>query len=85
MNAPNTFIVTVQTVDQRFMQDMELPSELPVSELAPKLLEVLKNIAEDEFADCGNIRLEANNRVLSDNDTLVKAGAFDGSRITLLE
>ena len=85
MNAPSTFIVTVQTIDQRFMQDMELPSELPVSELAPKLLEVLKNIAEDEFSECASIRLEANNRVLTDSDTLAKAGAFDGSRITILE
>ena len=85
MNEPSTFIVTVQTADQLFMQDMELPSELPVSELAPKLLEVLKNIAEDDFADWNNIRLEANNRVLTDSDTLVKTGVFDGSRITLLE
>lgn len=85
MNEPETFIVTVQTADESFVQDMELPSEMPASELSVKLLEALKSMPESEFADCRTCRLEFNSRMLEDNESLLKAGAFDGSRIMVLE
>ncbi len=85
MNEPDTFIVTVQTVDESFMQDMELPSELPASELSKKLLEALKSMPESGLGEWTTCRFECNNRILEDSESLLKAGAFDGSRIIVLE
>lgn len=85
MNEPETFIVTVQTEDGGFVQDMELPSEMSASELSKKLLEALKSIPESGFDSWKTCRFECDNQILEDSDTLLKAGVFDGSLITLLE
>ena len=85
MNEPDAFIVTVQTIDESFMQDMELPSTLPISELSKKLLEALRSMPESEFNSWTSCRFECNNRILNDSDTLLKAGVFDGSRLVLLD
>lgn len=85
MNEPDSFIVTVQTVDESFMQDMELPSELPAYELSVKLLEALRTIPGSGFDRWTSCRFECDNCILNDNDTLLKAGAFDGSRIIVID
>lgn len=85
MNEPELFILTVMSEDEEFETDMELPSEMPVSELCKQILAILKGVDSDKFGDIQKCSLEYNNRVLNDDDTLLKVGAFDGSRLILLE
>lgn len=83
MNEPDAFIVTITNDERSFENDMELPSGMPVSELCSQILMVLKDIHEDVFNGWTKCHLECNNRLLNDNDTLVKAGVFGGSRIVI--
>ena len=83
MNEPDTFIASVTNDERSFEEDMELPSDMPVSELSGQILMILKDIHEDIFTGWVTCRLECNGRVLRDDDTLLKAGAFDGSRIVV--
>ena len=85
MNEPDAFIVTITNEEHSFENDMELPSGMPVSELCSQILMVLKDIHEDVFNGWAKCHLECNNRLLNDNDTLVKAGVFGGSRIVIRE
>ncbi len=85
MNEPENLIVTVQTADENFMHDMELPSELPVSEISRKLLEALKSMPESGFSDWNSCLLLCGNMILDPGDTLLNAGVLDGSRIIVLE
>ena len=85
MNEPETFIATVTNDERSFEEDMELPSGMPVSELCRQILMILKEIHEDIFESWGTCRIESNNRLLSDDDTLAKAGVFDGSIIIVRE
>ncbi len=85
MNEPETFIATVTNDERSFEQDMELPSAMPVSELSSQILMILKDIHEDIFSQWVSCRLECNNRLLKKDDTLIKAGVFDGSRIIVRE
>ena len=81
MNEPETFIATITNDERTIEEDMELPSSMPVSELSRQILMILKEIHEDKFGAWGACHLECNNRVLNKDDTLIKAGVFDGSRI----
>ncbi len=85
MNEPELFLVTLRLEDGSFEVDMELPSQLPIGELRRRLLDILKTLHEDELAGWQICRLEYNNRILNDDDTLLKVGAFDGSRLYLVE
>lgn len=85
MNEPEMFIVTVIFGSENYETDMELPAELPVSELCRKLLDVLKNLYEGEFAGWKSCVLEYDYRVLDDNETLMSAGVYDGSRLYVIE
>lgn len=85
MNEPEMFIVTVIFGSQNYETDMELPAELPVEKLRVKLLEVLKNLYEGEFAGWNSCVLECDNRILDDKETLMSAGIYDGSRVYILE
>ena len=85
MNEPDTFIATVTNSERSFELDMELPSAMPVSELSSHILMILKSIHEDIFSAWLSCRLECNNRILNDDDTLMKARVFDGSRIVVRE
>ena len=85
MNAPDTFIVSITNDERSFEEDMELPSAMLVSELCRQILLILKEIHEDIFEGWNNCCLEYNSRILKDDDTLQKAGAFDGSRLIVRE
>lgn len=85
MNEPEMFIVTVIFGSENYETDMELPAELPVEKLRMKLLEVLKNLYEGEFAGWKSCVLEYDNRILDDKETLMNAGIYDGSRVYILE
>ncbi len=85
MNEPETFIATITNDERSFEQDMELPSSMPVSELSAQILLILKNIHEDIFSGWVSCRLECDNRILNQDDTLIKARAFDGSIIIVRE
>ena len=85
MNEPDTFIATITDDSRSFEEDMDLPSNMPVSELSRQILMILKEIHEDKFAAWGVCHLESNNIVLNKDDTLIKAGVFDGSRIIVRE
>ena len=85
MNEPQTFIASVTNDERSFEEDMELPSTMPVSELSSQILMILKDIHEDIFEGWSSCRIECNNRLLNKDDTLLKAGVFDGSRIIIRE
>ena len=85
MNAPDTFIATITNDERSFEEDMELPSGMQVSELCRQLLMILKDIHEDIFSSWTSCRIESNNRFLNNDDTLAKAGVFDGSIIVVRE
>ena len=44
---------------------------------------ILKEIHDDIFEGWNACQLEYNNRILEDGDTLLKAGAFDGSLLVV--
>ena len=83
MDVPDMFITTITNDERSIMEDMELPSEMPVSGLCRQVLMVLKEIHEDIFGGWVRCRIEYNNRILEDGDTLLKAGAFDGSLLVV--
>lgn len=83
MNEPDTFIATVTNDERSFEVDMELPSGMPASEMCSQILMILKDIHEDIFTDWNKCHLEYRGHVLRDDDTLLKAGAFDGSRLVI--
>ena len=85
MDAPDTFIATITNDERSFSDDMELPSAMPVHELCRQILMILKENHEDIFSSWNKCRIEYESRILDDDDTLLKAGAFDGSRIIVVE
>ena len=85
MNEPDLFIVTIIFGDENSELDMELPSQLSIGELRIRIFEILKNLHEDVFEGWHSCGLEFKNRVLEDNETLLKAGVFDGSRLYVVE
>ena len=85
MNEPDAFIVTVTNDERNFEQDMELPADMQISDLSAQILMTLKSIHEDIFSDWRSCCLECGCRILNQNDTLLKAGVFDGSIIVVRE
>ena len=85
MDAPDMFIATITNDERSFEEDMELPSGMPVSELSRQILMILKEIHEDMFSNWKTCRLEGGGHMLKDDDTLLKAGVFDGSMIVVRE
>jgi len=81
----NAVIVTVKMEGSRRKHDMELPADIPLSELASKLLMALKKIEKSLFMGVGNIKIMYNteNRYLFNLETLASAGVWDGSIITV--
>ena len=71
-------IVTVNSENQRFSVDMELPAQLPVADLAPKLLETLKEIDSSKFRNLEKLSLIYNGVILPDNATLESEAVWDG-------
>lgn len=85
MNAPDMFIATITNDERSFEEDMELPSGMPISELCRQVLMVLKEIHDDMFGSWRTCSLEYKSRILKDDDTLLKAGVFDGSLLVVRE
>jgi len=81
----NAVMVTVKVAGAGQQHDMELPADISVKELAPKLLMALKNIESRLFMGVERIKIkfDAENRYLSDIETLVSVGVWDGSIITV--
>ena len=71
MNEPELFLVTVIFGNGVFNVDMELPSQLPVKDLSRRVLEILKSLYEGEFSGWNSCDFEFNNKILSDDDTLL--------------
>jgi len=78
-------IVTVKIAGATEQDDMELPADIPVKELAPKLLMALKNVEGRLFMGVERIKIkyDAENCYLSDVETLASVGVWDGSIITV--
>ena len=85
MNEPDTFIASLTNDERSFELDLELPSGMAVSELCSQILLILKDTHDDLFSGWHKCRLEYNSKLLKDDDTLLKAGAFDGSRLVVRE
>lgn len=85
MNVPETVLVTVASDSEYFEADMELPGELPVKELKAEVMNVLRNEFGGSFTAWKSCSLEYRNITLNDEDTLISAGVFDGSRLLVYE
>ena len=81
----SSVMVTVKIAGEKAAHDMELPAEITIKELSPKLLMALKNIESKLFlgVEATKIKLGTNNRYLKDDEVLVTAGVWDGSIITV--
>ena len=80
---PDAFIVTIVDAAGHFELDLEIPSEMPIAMFKEKLLEILKIMDRRRFMDWNHFVLYFQGVALNDQDTLAKAGAFDGSRLTV--
>ena len=85
MNEPDLFLVTLEFADGTRELDMELPSEMPIGELAPRVLEVLKEYYKGELDNWKSCSFEYNSKLVDSPTTLLKLGAFDGSRLLVFE
>ena len=81
MNDPENIIATVVCLDKKIAIDMELPAKLYIRDLSLKILEVLKKVYVGLFSDWEKCSLIYDNWSLSDNDTLITAGIYDGGYI----
>jgi len=81
----NAAMVTVKIAGAEQHHDMELPADIPIKELAPKLLMALKNIEGRLFMGVESIKIKPDdeNHYLLDTETLISAGIWDGSIITV--
>lgn len=84
MDEPEVCIVTVECAGETDWLDMQIPAELPVSILKTKILDIMKAVYEGKYDKCAECRLMYEKRALSDEETLLSVGAFDGSRITVI-
>ena len=65
-------------------EDYELPCNVPLSELYPRLLSALQKHAYSDFCSYKGIILELNNRGLTDlSATLMDYGICDGSVLSV--
>lgn len=80
-------LVTVKIQGSAAEYDLELPAAVPVKELAALLLEALKSLNKQMFAQASNFRImfNAENRFLEEDETLMKAAVWDGSIITIMK
>ena len=72
-------IVTVKTDNGAFSIDMELPAQLSVKELAPKMLDALEQIDPRKFLGMDELTLINKGSVLSESSTLDSEAVWDGS------
>jgi|GEM_PF-839162 len=76
-------LVTVRIAESRKQLDMELPTDMPAGELAPKLLAALKNVEDARLHDVTQIRIKVDARYLDGAETLSSAHIWDGGIITV--
>ena len=78
-------MVTVKIAGTKERYDMELPADIPIKALSPKLLIALKNIESKLFLGIEHIKIkfDAENRYLTDRETFASVGVWDGSIITV--
>ena len=78
-------MITVKVGGANRQYDMELPADIPVKDLLPQLLLSLRNIEDDVFLGVNRIlmKTDADDRYLTDEETLDLAGVWDGSTVTV--
>mgnify|MGYP002624932332 CR=1 FL=1 len=80
---PENVIVTIKYKQYDFEKDMELPANIPISELLPFILTTLKEIDSKHFMRFEKIFLLFNGAELNPNSTLSSEGIWDGSILEL--
>lgn len=80
---PDAFIVTITDTAGHFEIDIEIPARLPVHAFKAKLLEILVTADMHLFGGWQAYDLRFDGRMLGENDTLARVGAFDGSRLAV--
>ena len=82
----STVIVTVRFEKANFEQDMEVPADIPCTELCKSLLLALEEMDAETFSSFERIklRLKRNGKVVDDDETLQSKEIWDGS-ILLIE
>ena len=80
-NEPDMILATIECPNEKVSIDMELPANIPVGNMADKILEVLKNMYAGLFSSWTKCFLIYNNRILNNNETMLSAGIYDGGYI----
>ncbi len=77
-------IVTVKRADREWMHDLELPADVPLAQMVPMLLQVLR-WPFNPGAPLGGYGVEARppGRTLTAGETLAQAGIWDGAWLVL--
>lgn len=78
-----TAIITLRTQDSQFEQDMELPTNLTVGELAARILETLRVLDWQRFSSFADPILISGGKALDKTKTLDALGIWDGSIIII--
>lgn len=79
----NSAIITIKEFSGYEIGDFELPIKMPVADLSKKLLDVLKAIDGERYANISEIKIKHNNKILKSNQTLYSQGIWDGSIISI--
>lgn len=80
---PDRVIVAVVDSDNGYTSDMELPTEMPVDDLAKGILHLLREYEPRKYAGRYLPVLYAKGRELNSGETLASAGIWDGAEIVL--
>ena len=81
----NSIIVTVTDKKNRFMFDMDVPTDLPGMKLAEDVMEVLNERDPELYLNARYhcFYLNRQGRILSDRETLAEAGVWNGDYMTI--
>jgi hypothetical protein len=80
----DAYIVTVANETGTVEADLEIPSWIPSGKWKEKALAILKMFDSDQFQGWDDCIIIFKGRLLSDDETLAQAGAFEGSRLIVI-
>lgn len=80
---PQKVLVSVVDEKSHFFSDMELPTNMPISDLSRGILILLREYEPKKYFNCSFANLWVGDIKLKDTQTLASAGVWDGSTIRL--
>ena len=77
-------IVTIIDKSDSIIGDFELPIKITVKHLSQKIVALLKAMDNEKYYALDKIKIQYNNNVLNEDDTLYENAVWDGSIIKIL-